>query len=164
MFRMILPTLLVALGVLLDATILPMFFEHWLMPLFALVTVHCLGLLLGRTRGVLYGMIAGILIDISVSTPLGLMTLFYAALGYLGGWFGRKMYRNPLMPVIASLVCFALFELGMAIYATLATATVDSTLFVRAFLRLLADVAVTQVFYIVYDWLLKPSRSRFAPR
>lgn len=161
---MILPSLLVALGILLDATILPMVYNHWFMPLFALVTVHCLGLLLGRTRGVLYGMIAGILVDISVSTPLGLMTLFYAALGYLGGWFGRKMFRNPLMPVIASLVCFTLFELGMAIYTTLASATMEKMLFFRALIRLFADVAATQLLYIVYDWLLKPSHSRFAPR
>lgn len=141
-----------------------MFVSHWLLPLFALLTAHCLGLLLGRTRGVLYGMISGILVDISISTPLGLMTLFYTLGGYLGGWFGRKMFRRPLAPVISALVFFSLFELGMAGYVTLASATLSSALLTRALARIAVETAATEVMYIVYDWLIKPSRSRFAPR
>jgi len=164
LFRRILPSILVAFTLLLDTAILPVFFSHWLMPAFALLTVHTLGLLLGRTRGSLFGMLSGLLVDISVSTPLGLMTLFYGGLGYLGGWFGRKMFRHPLAPLVSALVCFTLFEMGMAGFITLASATISSTVFVQALIRIALDVVLVEGLYIVYDWLIKPSRSRFAPR
>ena len=164
MFRRILPSILVAFTLLLDTAILPVFFSHWLMPAFALLTVHTLGLLLGRPRGSLFGMLSGLLVDISVSTPLGLMTLFYGGLGYLGGWFGRKMFRHPLAPLVSALVCFTLVEMGMAGFITLASATISSTVFVQALIRIALDVVLVEGLYIVYDWLIKPSRSRFAPR
>ena len=164
MFRRILPSILVALTLLLDTTVLPVFFGHWLMPLFALLTVHTLGLLLGRTRGSLFGMIAGLLVDISISTPLGLMTLFYGGLGYMGGWFSHKLFRHPLAPVISAAVCFTVFELGMAGYITLASASITPEVFVQALIRIVLDVALVEGMFIVYDWLIKPSRSRFAPR
>ncbi len=55
------------------------------LPMLSLMSVACIGLLLGRTRGTLYGMIAGLIIDITVSTPLGVMTLLYAATGFVCG-------------------------------------------------------------------------------
>jgi rod shape-determining protein MreD len=159
-----LPPLLVVFTLLLDTTILPIFTNHWLIPLLALLTVHTLGLLLGRTQGSLYGMISGLLVDISLGTPLGLMTLFYGGLGYLGGWFGRAMLNHPLAPVIASALCFTVFEFGMALYTIVAGAAFSSQLILHALIRVPLDIALTEGLYILYDWLIKPSRSRFAPR
>ena len=164
MFRRILPTILVILTLLLDTAILPVFLVPWWMPLFALLTVHVLGLLLGRTRGALFGMLAGLTVDISVSTPLGLMTLFYGLLGYAGGWFGRKLFRNPLAPVISAAVCFALFEMSMVGYTALAGAAFGTEMLAQALIRIAIDVALVEGMYVIYDWLIKPSRSRFAPR
>lgn len=164
MFRRILPPLLVAFTLLMDTAVLPVFTNHWLVPLFALLTVHALGLLLGRTQGSLHGMIAGLLVDISLSTPLGLMTLFYGGLGYLGGWFGRAMLNHPLAPVISSAICFTIFEFGMALYATVAGAAFSGQMMLHALIRIVVDIALVEGLYILYDWLIKPSRSRFAPR
>ena len=134
------------------------------MPLLALLTVHTLGLLLGRTRGSLFGMLAGLAADISVSTPLGLMTLFYGLSGYAGGWFGRRMRNNPLAPVISAAVFFVLFELGMVGYTALAGAAFGMDMLIHALIRIAIDVVLVEAFYVIYDWLIKPSRSRFAPR
>lgn len=164
MFRRILPPILVVFTFLLDTAILPVFFEHWLIPLSALLTVHTLGLLLGRTNGTLYGMLAGLAVDISLGTPLGLMTLFYGGLGYMGGWFGRVMFRNPLAPVISAAVCFSAFELGVTVYTTIASAAFSGEMFIHALIRIAMDIVLTEVLYILYDWVLKPSRSRYAPR
>ena len=164
MFRRMLPPILAALTLLLDTAALPVFVSHWLMPLFALLTVHTLGLLLGRTRGTLYGMLTGLLADISVSTPLGLMTLFYGLLGYAGGWFGRRMFRNPLAPLVSSAVCFTVFELGMTGYTALVSAAFSMDMLIRALIRVALDVALVEALYVIYDWLIKPSRSRYAPR
>ena len=84
MIRRILPFVLIAIVFLLDSAVLPALTSFWLVPVFGMVLVHCLGLLLGRARGLLYGMIMGLLVDITVSTPLGLMTVIYALLGFVG--------------------------------------------------------------------------------
>jgi len=132
--------------------------------MFALLTVHTLGLLLGRTTGTLYGMLAGLAVDISLSTPLGLMTLFYTGLGYLGGWFGRAMLSHPLAPVISSIIGFTIFEIGMVMYTAVAGAAFNGLMLLHALIRILLDIVLTEGLYILYDWLIKPSRSRFAPR
>lgn len=164
MFRRILPPLLAVFTLLLDTAILPVFTSHWLIPLFALLTVHVLGLLLGRTQGALYGMIIGLLVDVSLGTPLGLMTLFYGGLGYLGGWFGRAMLSHPLAPVISSIIGFTIFEIGMVMYTAVAGAAFNGLMLLHALIRILLDIVLTEGLYILYDWLIKPSRSRFAPR
>lgn len=164
MFRRILPPLLAVFTLLLDTAILPVFTSHWLIPLFALLTVHALGLLLGRTQGALYGMIIGLLVDVSLGTPLGLMTLFYGGLGYLGGWFGRAMLSHPLAPVISAIIGFTIFEIGMVMYTAVAGAAFNGLMLLHALIRILLDIVLTEGLYILYDWLIKPSRSRFAPR
>jgi len=167
MFRKILPPLLVALTFLLDTVILPVFVSHWMLPMFALVTVHVLGMQVGRTNGTLYGMICGLLIDITLSTPLGLMTTFYGALGYAGGWFARHLFRRinrKFIPLIAGAVCFGVFEIGMACYAILISATLNVQLLTNALIRLAVDVALAEGLFIVYEWMIQPDWSRFARR
>ncbi len=156
--------MIVAFTFLLDTAVLPVFSVHWLMPLFALITVHTMGLLLGRTSGALYGMICGLMVDITISTPLGLMTGFYALLGYAGGWFGRRLFRMTLGPAISAVVCFAVFELSMALYTTVAGAAFVQELFVRALIRLALDVVLVQVLYVVYDRMIQPNHSIFFRR
>ena len=157
MLRRILPPLIVAFTFLLDTAIVPVFGTHWLIPLFALITVHTMGMLLGRTTGALYGMIIGLFVDISVSMPLGLMTGFYTMLGYAGGLFGRKLYRLLLAPAISAAVCFAVFEIGMALYTTIAGAAFVKELFVRALIRWGLDVVLVQALYMLYQWIIQPN-------
>ncbi|MBQ8953501.1 MAG: hypothetical protein IJ048_05255, partial [Clostridia bacterium] len=131
---------------------------------FSMVLIHCLGLLMGRARGLLYGMIMGLLMDITVSTPLGLMTVIYALLGYAGGWFGRIMWRSRLAPVVSALVCFLLYELIMDVYMIFMAAAYEPRLFLRSMVRVPIYVALVYGGQFLLDKLLKPSRSRFAPR
>lgn len=167
MFKKILPPLLVVLAFLLDTSILPVFCSHWLLPLFALLLIHVLGLIQGRTTATLYGVICGLLVDITVSTPLGLMTLFYGALGLAGGWFGRRLARRINMhfaPLISASICFAVFELGMALYTIVTSAMLDMILLQNALFRWALDVAVAEVLFLLCEWIFKPSWSRFAIR
>ncbi|MBO4299236.1 MAG: rod shape-determining protein MreD [Clostridia bacterium] len=164
MIRRILPFLLIAIVFLLDTSLLPALTDFWLVPVFGLALVHSLGLLLGRTRGVLYGMIMGLLVDITVSTPLGLMTAIYALMGYAGGWFGRVMWRSRLAPVISATACFALYEIVMDIYVVLMSLQFETGLLLRSMARLPVYVALVYGGQFLLNRLLRPSRSRFAPR
>ena len=164
MIRRLLPFLLIAVFFLLDSAVIPVLTSAWFLPVFSMALIHCLGLLLGRARGLLYGMIMGLLMDITVSTPLGLMTVIYALLGYAGGWFGRIMWRWHLAPVVSALVCFTLYELIMDAYMIFAAAAYEPRLFLRSLVRIPIYVALVYGGQFLLDKLLKPSRSRFAPR
>ena len=84
MFRRILPTLLVLLCFLLDTTVMPAIYGGvYSVPLTA-VLVLCIGMVLGRMRGLLYGTLGGLLMDITTGT-LGMMTYFLMFVGFMIG-------------------------------------------------------------------------------
>lgn len=69
---------------LLDTTILPIVYGGvYTVPL-TVVAVFLIGMLMGRMRGLLYGTIGGLLIDITAGT-LGMMTFFFMAAGFMIG-------------------------------------------------------------------------------
>lgn len=164
MIRRILPFFLLALFFLLDITILPVLASHWLIPVFSLVLVHCLGLLEGRSRGTLDGLVLGLLIDITAGTPLGLMTALYAGMGYVGGWVGRTMWRNKLAPLFSAAFCFAVYELVMDVYVTFMAAQFDSMLFLRSLIRLPIYIALVLGGYYGLGRLMGSKRSHYARR
>ncbi len=156
MIKRLMPWVLLAVAFLLDTVIVPQFTSFWLVPVFTILLIHCFGLLLGRTRGLLLGMIAGLVMDISVSTPLGLMTLLGAALGYAGGWFGRLMWTNRLCPVISSAICFTVYELAMDVYVTLSAAQFETGLLVRSLCRVPVYTLLIWGAHIALKKVLRP--------
>lgn len=86
MLRRFAPLLAVLVTFLLDTAILPVFYcGRFLVPL-TLVTVMLTGIQLGRVQGMLYGMIAGLLLDVSAGT-LGEKLFAYVLIGFLIGFF-----------------------------------------------------------------------------
>lgn len=162
MLRRIFSILLVLIALLLDCTVLPVFTGNALMPQWTLLTVHCLGLLLGRSEGALYGLIAGLLNDVLVSTPLGVMTALYTGMGYLGGWFARRRLRRPLTPLLSSAIGFAGYELFLAVYLLFASGQSSVGMMTDAGIRVLIHMILSLALCWVYEKMLKPSRSRYA--
>ena len=164
MFRRLLPYILIAAVFLLDTAVLPALTGFWAIPVFSLILAHCLGLELGRSRGLLYGLIAGLLVDITVSTPFGLMTVIFALMGYAGGWFGYLLWRNRLASVISASVCFTLYELIMDLYVIFSAMRYSGALFYRSAIRIVIYVALVFLLRFPLDAILKPDKSRFARR
>ena len=100
--RRFLPLILVLAALLLDISVVPILVSHWAVPSLSLCTVCVLGLLLGRTRGSLYGLIGGVLMDVLVGYPLGLKAVLYILSGYLCGVAGRKFQRYLLTVPVAA--------------------------------------------------------------
>lgn len=85
MLKKLAPALTLLFSVLLDTAVLPAFYYgRFLVPLSLVVVILC-GIQLGRTRGMLYGMIAGLLLDISAGT-LGMKLFPYVIIGFLIGF------------------------------------------------------------------------------
>ena len=83
---------------------------------------------------------------------------------YGGGVFGRAFTRHPLPPLLASAVCLGLYELVCYIYMVFATFSFGLSMVPTVLIRLLIHIAAAQALYYLYDFLIKPSRSRFAKR
>lgn len=162
--RRFLPLILLAVMVLLDLSVLPFLISSQYLPMMALIAAIEFGLLLGRTRGALYGMIGGLVIDIMTGYPMGLRTVLYIAAGYASGVAGRRFQRYILTPVIAPLVCFCGFELVMGAYAAAFGAPIGGMAVRAALIRVAIQVVLVQPFYLLFDRMLKPSWSRWAGR
>lgn len=162
--RRFLPPILILVSALLDLAVLPVLIQSPYLPMMTLITTVELGLLLGRTRGSLFGMIGGLLIDLMTGYPMGLRTVMHIASGYVSGFAGRRFQRYILTPVVAPLLCFVGYEAVMAAYAALSGATVSGADLKDALIRVGIQVVLVQPLYLVFDRMLRPSWSRWAGR
>ncbi|NLG25685.1 MAG: rod shape-determining protein MreD [Clostridiales bacterium] len=162
--KKLLPSILLAAALVVDVSIMPLLARGDLVPIFALVVVNCYGLLLGRTRGLWYALVAGLVLDINVGSPLGLMTLSMAFVGYLGGVLSRAFPRSYLTPALSGALGRLAVELVLAVYLIWETASVGAAMASGALIRTAIDAALVTAFYWLLNWLIRPARSRFAPR
>lgn len=164
MFRRLFPVLTIILALVADTSVVPMITSGWIYPLFAYTSVLTFGLLLGRTRGALYGIIAGILIDTTASLPFGLMTVLYALGGFFSGFAGRKLRRNILSTVLAPMICLVALEAGMLAYSAIAGADFYAAQLGRAGVRVLINTALIQIEYLLYNAACRPQSARYETR
>lgn len=162
--RRFLPLILLLVLVLLDLAVMPFLIQSQYLPILTLIGTTVFGLLLGRTRGSLYGMIGGLLIDILTGYPMGLRTVLYIASGYTSGVAGRRFQRYILTPVIAPLISFVGYEAVTGGYAWLSGANVSSPDILAALIRVAIGVVLVQPLYLLFDRILRPSWSRWAGR
>lgn len=117
MIRKSLPYWLILIAVLLDTSIVPVFYAGILTIPLTLVVTFCVSLTLGKVRGMLLGTIGGLLIDITAGT-LGTMTFYFLITGFLvdlildTGNPNVRRVLNVRMRVFRGIVVFALYELG----------------------------------------------------
>ena len=74
-------------------------------PNLLLILTFSFGFIYGKEAGLLYGLLAGILLDLFYSGPFGFYTLLYIHIGYLNGICTRYYYEDYItLPLILSLV------------------------------------------------------------
>lgn len=162
--RRFLPLILIFLSAILDLSVLPFLFSSPYLPMVTLMTAIVLGLLLGRTRGALYGMIGGLVIDLLTGYPMGLRTILYIAAGYASGVAGRRFQRYLLTPVLAPLLCLVGFEAVMGGYTAVAGAQLGGAEVRAALIRVALQVVLIQPTYLLFNRMLRPRWSRWAGR
>ncbi len=162
--RRILPPILVVAAVLIDVSVVAVLVNHWAVPSLSLCTVCVLGLLLGRTRGSLYGLIGGVLMDVLVGYPLGLKAALYILSGYLCGVAGRKFQRYLLTVPVAPALSFVIYECTMVVYLFMAGMQFSGGDMLRTLGRIAIETLLCQFIYLWFNRLLRPSWSRYAAR
>ena len=158
MLRKLAPILTVLMSILLDTAILPVFYYgRFLVPVSLAVVILC-GVQLGRTIGMLYGMFAGLLLDVSAGT-LGMKLFPYVAIGFLVGFFldqqpeiSRSMDRRERLQRLAVRMIWIslpllVYEIVMLIYQYFSTAIFEWSYVADLLLRVLMLTALCQLLY-----------------
>jgi rod shape-determining protein MreD len=162
--KRVLPSVIITLALLMDVCVLPVFTRSWWFPSIALIIVNCYGILLGRTRGLWYGLLAGVIIDITVMSPIGLWTFAFVATGYFSGFFNRLKRRYILAPLLSAFACRTICELMFLLYGLLASAQLEPGLALHVPVRVSVEMLLVSSMAPLIDVVLKPSRSRYAAR
>ena len=174
MLRRLSPFLLILVCFILDTTILPIVYGGvYTVPL-TVVAVFLIGMLMGRMRGLLYGTIGGLLIDITSGT-LGMMTFFFMAVGFMIGLIlynpgenlrsGRRVARRRRLQ--RGVWVFALYALGEAVLFVIQyfnTAEIRPVYFLNIAARSLICTALVLLLRPAAYALLLGNRSRVPTR
>lgn len=159
MRRWLVPALLILLAVLLDTTILPMFIiSVWFVPL-SLALIICVGAGQGRYYGMIFGLAAGLLIDILVGYPLGLRLFEYLGAGFLSGLIvhvteknrEQHAYRPAMFAVRLGLFTLgyaAVVETAVCVYQYFNTARFLPVYALNALVRVGLITVLTLAFYV----------------
>ena len=175
MLRRLAPALMILATVILDTTVLPIVYSGvYAIPL-TVVAVFLIGMLMGRMRGLLYGTIGGLLIDITSGT-LGLMTFFFMAVGFLIGLIlynpgehlrsGRRVARKKrLQRGVWVFVLYTLGEVTLFVIQYFNTAELQLAYFGNIAVRALICTALTILLRpLAYAILLGGDRGRIPTR
>ena len=154
MLKRLAPIISVLFCVLLDTAVIPVIYNGiFLIPL-SLIAVIAIGIQLGRMSGMLYGMISGLLLDISAGS-LGLKLFPYILIGFLIGFLldqqeqpSRSMekFERFRIIVVRSVWIFVLtfiYEVVMLVYQYFSTAVFEWIYVRNLLLRVLMIVALS---------------------
>ena len=120
-----------------------------------IVAVFTIGILLGRMRGLLYGTIGGLLIDITSGT-LGMMTFYFMSVGFMIGLIlynpherllpsRRNVARRRIQRTAWVFVLYALGELVLLCIQYFHTASLHWVYFVNILIRSLICTVLTSL-------------------
>jgi len=163
--KRIFATAMVLLAVIIDTAVVP--FEAAnpeYFPKVTLLVIITIALLMGRTQGILYGMVGGVFTDISLMIPVGITSLLFTLAGFTAGYLGRKMRMKLLSSIIAPIVSMLIYETVMTCYYAFSGGNPDSSMILGSALRTLIGCGVIQILYILFNLVLKPKHSRYAKR
>ncbi len=156
---------MIILCILIDTAVIPFEAANPLYyPKFTLLTVITIALLMGRTQGILYGLIGGVLMDISLLIPVGLTSVLYTVCGFLAGYIARKMRVRILSSVIAPIVSMEIYELVMTVYYVSSGGAFEWSMLLQGLIRSAIGCALIQLMYIGFKAVFKPKYSRYEKR
>jgi len=152
------PILTTLLSVLLDTAVIPVIYAGRFQIPLSLIVVILIGIQLGRVSGLLYGTIAGLLLDISAGS-LGMKFFPYIAIGFLIGFLldqqpeiHRSMERIERFHLVAVrliwvVVLVTLHEIVMLVIQYFNTAVLKWSYIGNLVLRSLMTTALVQLLY-----------------
>lgn len=145
------------LGLLLDVSVLPFTgLNPAYVPRVCLISIILIGSISGSTSGMIYGALSGILLDITVYSPAGLVAVLYTVCGLISGFIASRS-RAATVTVWPSLVSLTLYEFVMMCAFYFAGGALPAEKLLPALIRIGIAFALVQLLYIPCIRILKPA-------
>ena len=95
-------------------------------PNLMVILTFSLGFIRGSRSGMAYGLVAGLLLDLSSGGPLGFYTLIYIWLGYLNGICTRYYYEDYItLPLVLSALNELIYNFYLYVFGFLVRGRLD---------------------------------------
>lgn len=127
-------------------------------PNLLLILTFSFGFIHGKEPGMLYGLLAGLLLDLFYSGPFGFYTLLYVYIGYINGIFNKYYYEDYItLPLILCVVNELAYNLYVYIFRFLIRGRLDFGYYFKEIMipEIIFTVVVT---LLVYKLFLNTSR------
>lgn len=172
MLRKLAPIFTVLLSVLLDSSIIHVLYHGVFLIPVSLIVIIMISMLLGRAWGVLYGLIAGLILDVTAGS-LGLKLFGYIAIGFMIGLMLDQQdhrgaierdvrIRNAVSRIIWIAVFVGLYEIVMLVYQYFSTAIFEWGFVRNMLIRLGTMLVLSALSYPLFRRMYLGKRSRFA--
>lgn len=123
-------------------------------PNLLLILVFTYGFIEGREAGMIYGLVAGLFMDLFYNGPFGFYTLFFINMGYLNGICTKYYYEDYItLPLVLSIVNDLAYNMYIYIFRFLIRARLDfGYYFIKIILPEIIFTTVTTL--VVYRFFL----------
>ena len=151
--RFLMNILTIMLGFLIQTSVFPLIPFLSASPNLLLIFTFSFGFLNGSLQGMLYGLGAGLLMDMFYSGPFGFYTLVFVIIGYVNGQFGRVYYEEYLsLPMILCIFSEFIYHTYIYVFRFLIRAKFDIPYY---FLHIVLPSTVfsLMVTFIIYRFL-----------
>ncbi len=148
------PALVLLLALLMDTTILPMFYQGIYAPNVTLALILAYAIQRGSAMGFAYGTAAGLLLDITTSYPVGLYTgtiLLAVTVASLCAFFERNLGRTIVLAVI-----YVFYEAAFLIIAYASTVRMEPGYLLPALIRAAGGVALCSLLRLFVARYMRP--------
>lgn len=99
--RIVINLILIFLAFVVQTCVFPLMPFLAVYPNLLLILIFSFGFIRGSSSGMLYGLIAGLLMDLSSGGALGFYTLFYIWMGYINGICTKYYYEDYItLPLV----------------------------------------------------------------
>lgn len=109
-----------------------------------------LGLFAGRKIGIIYGITFGIILDLLVSTNIGITSIMLGAIGFLGGYFDKNFSKENRITIMSMVIgSTIIFELGTyLINSAILSYEIEILAFIKILLiEILYNTLITIIIY-----------------
>ncbi len=93
----LLQVVFIFIAFVMQTSVLPIIPVFNCIPNLLLVLVSGYALVYGERRGMILGIIAGLLLDSFHSEHFGIFTMAYSSIGFSNGYFGHRVYEDNIM-------------------------------------------------------------------
>lgn len=124
-------------------------------PNLMIILTFTFGFVYGRKEGMLYGLIAGILMDLFYSVPLGYFSLLFVWIGYINGTLSRYFYEDFIfLPLIMCSLNEIIYNIYIYFFRFLIRGKFDIIYYIRH--MVIPEVVITLLFtLLLYRGLLE---------